>query len=73
MNLDLPKIKSNFSQKTDEQLLDVLAFAQDDYNPIVVPLIEGILIARGYSSEQIVGINNSYKKLFTMPQIHPLV
>lgn len=44
--LDFDAIKKSLLLKTNDQLLDILSFNQDDYNLEVIPIIKQILIER---------------------------
>jgi hypothetical protein len=61
--LDLEAIKQGLEAKTDQQLIDILSFTQDDYKPEVIPIIENILLSRGLSIQDIETYKASYLKL----------
>jgi len=61
--LDLDLISKELDKKTAPQLIDILSFTQDDYQPEVIPIIENILIGRGVDRIEIEKYKHSYSKL----------
>jgi uncharacterized RDD family membrane protein YckC len=61
--IDLNAAKRSLDAKTSLQLIDILSFSQDDYDPTIIPLVENILLERGVSKMDIAASENSYSNL----------
>lgn len=56
------QITSHLSQKTNQELQDIIQFTQDDYRPDVIPRIRSILQERGISLAEIDVLDAKYHK-----------
>ncbi len=61
--LNLSAIRQSLQQKDDQQLIDILYYSQDDYDQSVLPVINDLLIERGFTQQDIEKANESYIKL----------
>ncbi|MCO5949440.1 RDD family protein [Mucilaginibacter flavidus] len=69
--IDFNAVKKALNSKTSLQLIDILSFTQDDYDPAAIPIIEEILIERGVPKADIVACENSYGILKTNIENQP--
>jgi len=69
-NLDLDAIKRNLEHQSNEQLIDILSFSQDDYQPEVIVVIKEILNERGVLEHEIQAADAKYKSIITSKNVN---
>ncbi len=67
--LNLPVIKQGLMQKSNEQLINILSFSQDDYQPEVIVVIKEILSEGGASEHDIKLADDKYKSIITSKNV----
>ncbi|MES2062569.1 MAG: hypothetical protein V4456_11655 [Bacteroidota bacterium] len=60
--IDYEAVRKTLTNKSDEQLFDILKNNQADYNPSVIPIVEQILIERGIALNDIETAKATYEK-----------